>query len=83
MAEANLRLGVLLLAPLWCVVEGYAVYGLTSLIHTVQMEPNAGVKTCGVTWGNGTKDELENAGATFIIDRMEEILEIVEKTVRV
>lgn len=32
-------LGLLLLAPLWCVVEGYAVYGLTSLTHTVQMEP--------------------------------------------
>ena len=31
--------GVLLLAPLWCVAEGYVVYGLTSLIHTVQMEP--------------------------------------------
>lgn len=34
-----IALGVLLLAPLWCVVEGYVVYGLTSLIHTVQMEP--------------------------------------------
>jgi len=32
-------LGLLLLAPLWGVVEGYAVYGLTSLMHTVQMEP--------------------------------------------
>ncbi|MBQ7494163.1 MAG: CPBP family intramembrane metalloprotease [Bacteroidaceae bacterium] len=32
-------LGLLLLAPLWGVAEGYVVYGLTSLIHTVQMEP--------------------------------------------
>ena len=31
--------GVLLLAPLWCVAEGYVVYGLTSLIHTVHLEP--------------------------------------------
>ena len=44
----------------------------------IQMGANAGTKTCGVTWGNGTKDELENAGATFIIDRMEEILKIVD-----
>ena len=43
------------------------------------MGTNAGAKTCGVTWGNGSREELENAGATFIIDRMEEILEIVEK----
>lgn len=32
-------LGLLLLAPLWGVAEGYIVYGLTSLIHAVQMEP--------------------------------------------
>lgn len=30
--------GLLLLAPLWLVVEGYLVYGLTSLIHTVRLE---------------------------------------------
>ena len=45
----------------------------------ILMGANAGAKTCGVTWGNGSREELENAGATFIIDRMEEILEIVEK----
>ena len=45
----------------------------------ILMGTNAGAKTCGVTWGNGSREELENAGATFIIDRMEEILEIVEK----
>lgn len=32
-------LGLLLLAPLWGIAEGYIVYGLTSLIHTVQLEP--------------------------------------------
>ena len=30
--------GLLLLAPLWLVVEGYLVYGLTSLIHSVRLE---------------------------------------------
>ena len=43
----------------------------------IQMGVNAGAKTCGVTWRNGTMDELENAGATFIINRIEELIEIV------
>lgn len=30
--------GLLLIAPLWFVIKGYVVYGLTSLVHTVQME---------------------------------------------
>ena len=36
--KPTIALGVLLLAPLWCVAEGYVVYGLTSLIHNVQLE---------------------------------------------
>ena len=43
----------------------------------VLMGVNAGAKTCGVTWGNGTKNELEKAGATYIIDRIEDLIEIV------
>ena len=31
-------IGLLMIAPLWLVAEGYAVYGLTSLFHTVQLE---------------------------------------------
>jgi phosphoglycolate phosphatase len=45
----------------------------------IQMGANAGAKTCGVIWGNGTKEELENVGATFIIDRIEDLIEIVNK----
>ena len=41
----------------------------------ILMGANAGIKTCGVTWGNGTRDELKEAGADFIIDRMEELIE--------
>ena len=41
------------------------------------MGANAKTKTCGVTWGNGTKNELEEAGANFIIDKMEELLNVV------
>lgn len=32
-------LGVLLVSPLWLVIEGYAVYGVSSLFHVVQLEP--------------------------------------------
>lgn len=31
--------GLLLLAPLWLVAEGYLVYGLTSLFHAVELKP--------------------------------------------
>jgi phosphoglycolate phosphatase-like HAD superfamily hydrolase len=42
------------------------------------MGGNAGAKTCGVTWGNGSREELKDAGANFIIDKMEELIEIAE-----
>ena len=45
----------------------------------ILMGVNAEAKTCGVTWGNGSREELEKAGANFIIDKMENILEIEEK----
>jgi phosphoglycolate phosphatase len=44
------------------------------------MGTNAGTKTCGVTWGNGTREELMDAGADYIIDRMEELIEIVSQS---
>ena len=44
----------------------------------ILMGANAETKTCGVTWGNGSKEELKEAGANFIIDRMEELIEIAE-----
>jgi phosphoglycolate phosphatase len=44
----------------------------------ILMGANAGTKTCGVTWGNGSKEELKEAGANFIIERMEELIEIAE-----
>lgn len=43
----------------------------------ILMGANAGAKTCGVTWGNGTREELAQAGADYIIDRIEDLLEIV------
>lgn len=44
----------------------------------ILMGINAGTKTCGVTWGNGTREELEEAGADFIIDKIEDIIERID-----
>ena len=43
----------------------------------ILMGVNAGTKTCGVTWGNGTRKELLEAGADYIIDSMEELTRLV------
>ncbi|MBP5549551.1 MAG: HAD hydrolase-like protein, partial [Bacteroidales bacterium] len=37
----------------------------------ILMGSSAGARTCGVTWGNGSRKDLEEAGADFIIDSME------------
>lgn len=37
----------------------------------------AGSKTCGVTYGNGTREELQEAGANYIIDEICELLKII------
>lgn len=42
------------------------------------MGKNAGAKVCGVTYGNGTKKELEDAGADYIIDSLDELIELRE-----
>lgn len=39
----------------------------------ILMGANAGAKTCGVTYGNGTRKELEEAGADYIIDSIDEL----------
>jgi phosphoglycolate phosphatase len=45
----------------------------------ILMGASAGAKTCGVTWGNGSRAELAEAGADFIIDSIEELIAIAEK----
>jgi phosphoglycolate phosphatase len=39
----------------------------------ILMGRNAGAKTCGVTYGNGTRRELEEAGADYLIDSFDEL----------
>ena len=45
----------------------------------ILMGANAGAKTCGVTYGNGTKRELEEAGADYIINNIDELIEIANR----
>lgn len=45
--------------------------------YDILMGKNAGSTTCGVTYGNGTLEELVEAGADFIIDDFEGLLGII------
>jgi phosphoglycolate phosphatase-like HAD superfamily hydrolase len=42
----------------------------------ILMGKNAGAFTCGVTYGNADRKSLEEAGADYIVDSIEEILKI-------
>ncbi len=42
----------------------------------ILMGLNAGAKTCGVTYGNGTIRELEEAGADYVIDSIDKLIGI-------
>ena len=44
----------------------------------ILMGANAGAMTCGVTYGNGTQKELEDAGADHIINSIDQLLEMLE-----
>lgn len=45
----------------------------------IQMGKSAGAKTCAVTYGNASREELEESGADYVIDRFDDILEILCK----
>lgn len=42
--------------------------------YDIEMGKRAGVKTCGVTYGNGTREELINVGANYVLDDISELL---------
>lgn len=56
-----------------CKAEDAIVVGDTTF--DIQMGKNAGTKTCGVTYGNGTRESLSNAD--WLIDNFSELLTIV------
>ena len=44
--------------------------------YDILMAHNAGVKGVGVTYGNGSREELEAAGAEWLIDDFAELIDI-------
>lgn len=43
-------------------------------VFDIEMGRNAGTKTCGVTYGNGSRDSLKNAD--WLIDDFSQLLEL-------
>ena len=43
----------------------------------IQMGRHAGVRTCAVTYGNATKEQLAAAKADYFISDMQELLQII------
>ncbi len=43
----------------------------------ILMGAHAGARTCGVTYGNGTRQELEEAGADNIIDSIDKLILVI------
>lgn len=60
-------------------------FGVQDLIYIgdvktdIETGKNANVKTVGVTWCKTKKEELLNAGATFVIDHPLELIKILEE----
>ena len=45
----------------------------------IQMGKGAGVRTCGVSFGNSSREALIEAGADYVIDDFRELISIVAK----
>ena len=58
-----------------CKAEDALVVGDTW--YDIEMGRRAGVRTCGVTYGNGSREELMRAGADFLVDDFRELMEII------
>ena len=54
--------------------EAFVVGGMP---FDINMATNAGVKSCGVTWGNADAAQLKESGANYVIDKMSQLLEIL------
>ena len=56
------------------------VWVVGDMTFDVLMGRDAGVRTVGVTYGNGTRAELEAAGADYVIDDLRQLLHIIDST---
>ena len=45
--------------------------------YDIEMGRRAGTRTCGVTYGNGSPQDLKEAGADYLLDDFKEILSIL------
>ena len=45
-------------------------------VYDIQMGQRAGIKTCGVTYGNGTREQMISAKADYIIDEFPQLINI-------
>ncbi|MGM9773931.1 MAG: HAD family hydrolase [Candidatus Egerieousia sp.] len=57
-----------------CAPEESLVVGDTK--YDIEMGRSAGAYTCGVTYGNGSREELSSAGAVYIVNKFPDILNI-------
>jgi HAD superfamily hydrolase (TIGR01549 family) len=57
-----------------CKAEEALVVG--DMTYDIEMGRNAGVRTCGVTYGNGSRKELLDAGADYLIDNIQNVINI-------
>ena len=64
------------LADLGCQPEEAVVIG--DMPMDIGMGRGAGVRTCGVTYGNASRETLLEAGADFVIDQIGELLDILQ-----
>jgi len=63
------------LADLGCEASDTLVVG--DMPYDILMGSRAGARTCGVTYGNSSREELKEKGADFVIDSFTELLGIV------
>ena len=52
--------------------------GIADMDVDILMGARASCNTVGVTYGNGTREELVKSGADYIIDDMTELVSIIE-----
>ena len=70
--------------PVEKILEALAVPAAATLVVgdmpvDILMGHNAGARTCGVTYGNASREFLEKAGADFVIDDALSLLDVVER----
>jgi len=68
--------------PVLKTLERFGVIGPECLVVgdmpvDIQMGLGAGAVTCGVTFGNSSRDALEAAGANYVIDSFDKLLSII------